>query len=47
MILLLSVLTGFLGYSLPWAQMSYWAASVITNLRTAVPAVGESLARFV
>ncbi|MBF0444677.1 MAG: cytochrome b N-terminal domain-containing protein [Magnetococcales bacterium] len=35
--------TGFLGYVLPWGQMSYWGAAVITNLITAVPVVGEDL----
>ncbi|MBF0193134.1 MAG: cytochrome b N-terminal domain-containing protein [Magnetococcales bacterium] len=35
--------TGFLGYVLPWGQMSYWGAAVITNLITAVPMVGEDL----
>ncbi|MBF0357455.1 MAG: cytochrome b N-terminal domain-containing protein [Magnetococcales bacterium] len=35
--------TGFLGYVLPWGQMSYWGAAVITNLITAVPVVGDEL----
>ena len=33
--------TGFLGYVLPWGQMSFWGATVITNLFSAVPVVGE------
>lgn len=40
---LLSILTAFFGYVLPWGQMSFWAATVITNLVTAVPYVGVSI----
>lgn len=35
--------TAFMGYVLPWGQMSYWGATVITNLFSAVPGVGESI----
>jgi len=35
--------TAFLGYVLPWGQMSYWAATVITNLLRAIPIVGRKL----
>ena len=35
--------TSFLGYTLPWGQMSYWAATVITNLFSAIPLVGEGM----
>ncbi len=35
--------TGFLGYTLPWGQMSFWAATVITNLFSAIPIVGNSI----
>lgn len=35
--------TGFLGYVLPWGQMSFWAATVITNLFSAIPVVGASI----
>jgi quinol-cytochrome oxidoreductase complex cytochrome b subunit len=42
-IYLLMVVTAFLGYSLPWGQMSFWAATVITNILGAVPLVGESI----
>ncbi len=35
--------TGFLGYTLPWGQMSFWAATVITNLFSAIPVVGNSI----
>lgn len=34
----------FMGYVLPWGQMSFWGATVITNLFTAIPYVGESIA---
>ena len=34
---LLMVVTGFMGYVLPWGQMSFWAATVITNLFSAIP----------
>ena len=40
---LLMVATGFMGYVLPWGQMSFWAATVITNLFSAIPAVGNSI----
>src|SRR5881396_417020 len=42
-ILLLMIMTGFMGYVLPWGQMSFWAATVITNLFSAIPLVGESV----
>ncbi len=35
--------TGFLGYVLPWGQMSFWAATVITNLFSAIPVVGTAI----
>jgi ubiquinol-cytochrome c reductase cytochrome b/c1 subunit len=35
--------TGFLGYVLPWGQMSFWGATVITNLFSAIPVVGGSI----
>jgi ubiquinol-cytochrome c reductase cytochrome b subunit len=40
-IFLLMIITAFLGYVLPWGQMSFWAATVITNLASAVPYVGN------
>jgi ubiquinol-cytochrome c reductase cytochrome b/c1 subunit len=40
---LLMVVTGFMGYVLPWGQMSFWAATVITNLFSAIPAVGDPI----
>jgi len=42
-ILLLMIVTGFMGYVLPWGQMSFWAATVITNLFSAIPVVGEAI----
>jgi ubiquinol-cytochrome c reductase cytochrome b/c1 subunit len=42
-LLLLMIMTGFMGYVLPWGQMSYWAATVITNLFSALPIVGEPI----
>jgi ubiquinol-cytochrome c reductase cytochrome b subunit len=35
--------TAFIGYVLPWGQMSFWGATVITNLVSAVPVVGTSI----
>src|SRR5436190_6051866 len=43
LLLLLMIMTGFLGYVLPWGQMSFWAATVITNLFSAIPGVGEPI----
>ena len=40
---LLMVVTGFMGYVLPWGQMSFWAATVITNLFSAIPVVGNAV----
>ena len=42
-IFLLMMATGFMGYVLPWGQMSGWGATVITNLFSAIPVVGESI----
>ncbi len=42
-ILLLMMATAFMGYVLPWGQMSFWGATVITNLFSAIPFVGEDL----
>ncbi len=40
---LLMVATGFLGYVLPWGQMSFWAATVITSLFSAIPGIGGAV----
>jgi ubiquinol-cytochrome c reductase cytochrome b/c1 subunit len=42
-IYLLMMATGFMGYVLPWGQMSFWAATVITNLFSAIPIVGDTV----
>jgi quinol-cytochrome oxidoreductase complex cytochrome b subunit len=42
-ILLLMMATAFMGYVLPWGQMSFWGATVITNLFSAFPLVGDSI----
>src|SRR5829696_9115382 len=42
-LLILMIATGFMGYVLPWGQMSFWAATVITNLFSAIPLVGEPI----
>lgn len=46
-IFLISMATAFLGYVLPWGQISYWGATVITNLLSAVPYLGDRLVRWV
>nr|YP_001661341.1 cytochrome b [Hylomys suillus]CAP18917.1 cytochrome b [Hylomys suillus] len=47
-ILLLSVMaTAFMGYVLPWGQMSFWGATVITNLLSAIPYVGTDLVQWI
>jgi len=42
-IFLLMMATAFMGYVLPWGQMSFWGATVITNLFSAIPVVGPSI----
>src|SRR5436853_5476421 len=42
-IFLLMMATAFMGYVLPWGQMSFWGATVITNLFSAIPVVGNSI----
>jgi len=46
-ILILSIVVAFLGYVLPWGQMRYWGATVITNLISAIPIVGSDIVRWV
>jgi len=43
LMLLLLMGVAFLGYVLPWGQMSFWAATVITNFISAIPYVGSSM----
>ena len=38
--------TAFLGYVLPWGQMSFWGATVITNLFSAIPYFGKTISYF-
>lgn len=45
-IFLLMMMTGFLGYVLPWGQMSYWGATVITNLVSAIPVIGDPIVQW-
>jgi quinol-cytochrome oxidoreductase complex cytochrome b subunit len=42
-IFLIMMATAFMGYVLPWGQMSFWGATVITNLFSAIPLVGENI----
>src|SRR5438552_7812643 len=42
-IFLLMIATGFMGYVLPWGQMSFWAAKVITSLFSAIPGIGRAV----
>lgn len=46
-ILVVMMATGFLGYVLPYGQMSLWGATVITNLLSAIPWIGQSLVEFI
>jgi len=46
-IFLLMIITGFLGYVLPYGQMSLWGATVITNLISAVPWIGQDIVEFI
>ena len=43
LIFLAMMATAFMGYVLPWGQMSFWGATVITNMFTAIPVVGEAV----
>jgi ubiquinol-cytochrome c reductase cytochrome b/c1 subunit len=45
-IYLVMMATAFLGYTLPWGQMSFWGATVITNFFSAIPLVGESIVQW-
>nr|AEL97162.1 cytochrome b [Dasyatis brevis] len=46
-ILLLLMATAFVGYVLPWGQMSFWGATVITNLLSALPYIGDMLVQWI
>nr|YP_007374585.1 cytochrome b [Caecilia volcani]ACS37039.1 cytochrome b [Caecilia volcani] len=47
LLLFLVMATAFVGYVLPWGQMSFWGATVITNLLSAVPYIGNSLVQWI
>lgn len=47
MILFLSMAAAFLGYVLPWGQMSYWGATVITKFFSTVPYIGKDLVQWI
>lgn len=42
-ILLISIITAFIGYVLPWGQISFWGATVITNIISAIPYLGQQI----
>nr|AEI52274.1 cytochrome b [Presbytis rubicunda rubicunda] len=46
-LLLMVMATAFMGYVLPWGQMSFWGATVITNLLSAIPYIGTNLVQWV
>lgn len=46
-IFLLTIITAFLGYVLPWGQISFWGATVITNLLSAIPYFGTSIVEWI
>nr|YP_008757779.1 cytochrome b [Leptidea morsei]AFP58828.1 cytochrome b [Leptidea morsei] len=46
-ILFLLMMTAFMGYVLPWGQMSFWGATVITNLLSAIPYLGTNLVNWI
>nr|YP_010703150.1 cytochrome b [Aseraggodes kaianus]WCO10572.1 cytochrome b [Aseraggodes kaianus] len=46
-LLVLVMATAFVGYVLPWGQMSFWGATVITNLLSAVPYIGDTLVQWI
>ncbi len=46
-ILVVMMATAFIGYVLPWGQMSFWGATVITNLLSAIPFVGEDIVTWI
>lgn len=46
-IFFLTIATAFLGYVLPWGQISFWGATVITNLFSAIPYIGNELVQWI
>lgn len=47
LIFLLSIITAFIGYVLPWGQISFWGATVITNLISTIPYIGQFIVEWV
>nr|P92657.1 RecName: Full=Cytochrome b; AltName: Full=Complex III subunit 3; AltName: Full=Complex III subunit III; AltName: Full=Cytochrome b-c1 complex subunit 3; AltName: Full=Ubiquinol-cytochrome-c reductase complex cytochrome b subunit [Monodon monoceros]AAC31655.1 cytochrome b [Monodon monoceros]QCB65752.1 cytochrome b [Monodon monoceros]QJH88530.1 cytochrome b [Monodon monoceros]QJH88543.1 cytochrome b [Monodon monoceros]QJH88556.1 cytochrome b [Monodon monoceros] len=47
LLLLMIMATAFVGYVLPWGQMSFWGATVITNLLSAIPYIGNTLVEWI
>nr|YP_980229.1 cytochrome b [Furcifer oustaleti]BAF44043.1 cytochrome b [Furcifer oustaleti] len=47
LLLFLTMATAFLGYILPWGQMSFWGATVITNMLSAIPYIGNNLVNWI
>nr|UGK73306.1 cytochrome b [Balala lui] len=47
MLMLTTMTTAFLGYVLPWGQMSFWGATVITNLMSAIPYMGQEMVKWI
>nr|ACT80189.1 cytochrome b [Asphondylia rosetta] len=47
LILLLLMMSAFMGYVLPWGQMSFWGSTVITNLMSSIPYFGNSLVQWI
>nr|YP_010953297.1 cytochrome b [Psilochorema bidens]WMQ76545.1 cytochrome b [Psilochorema bidens] len=47
LLLFVSMATAFVGYVLPWGQMSFWGATVITNLLSAIPYLGNTLVQWI
>lgn len=47
LLLLLTIGAAFIGYVLPWGQISFWGATVITNLLSAIPYVGDAIVQWV
>lgn len=46
-IIIILIAISFLGYVLPWGQMSYWAVAVITNLLSVIPLIGEEIVKWI
>jgi len=47
LILFLTIATAFIGYVLPWGQISFWGATVITNLVSAIPYLGRDIVQWI